>query len=144
VPGAASFDSATSFALIRGGHVDMAVLGALQVDAAGRLASWMIPGKFTPGMGGAMDLVAGAKRVIVAMQHVAKSEPKIVDTLTLPPTAARRVSLIVTELAVIEPTDEGLALRERAPGVSVSDIVASTGARLIVQEVTPEMPIVGE
>ncbi|MGJ0532229.1 3-oxoacid CoA-transferase subunit B [Methylocystis sp.] len=142
LPGAASFDSATSFALIRGGHVDMAVLGALQVDAAGRLASWMIPGKFTPGMGGAMDLVAGAKRVIIAMQHVAKSEPKIVETLTLPPTAARRVSLIVTELAVIEPTDEGLALRERAPGVSVADIVACTGARLIVPEVTPEMPIV--
>ena len=119
----------------------MAVLGALQVDAAGHLASWMIPGKFTPGMGGAMDLVAGAKRVVVAMQHVAKSEPKIVETLTLPPTAARRVSLIVTELAVIEPTDEGLALRERAPGVSVADIVASTGARLIVPEVTPEMPL---
>ena len=88
-----------------------------------------------------MDLVAGAKRVIIAMQHVAKGEPKIVETLTLPPTAARRVSLIVTELAVIEPTDEGLALRERAPGVSVADIVACTGARLIVPEVTPEMPL---
>lgn len=141
LPGAASFDSATSFALIRGGHVDLAVLGGLQVDAAGRLASWMIPGKFTPGMGGAMDLVAGAKRVIVAMQHAAKSEPKIVETLTLPPTAARRVGLIVTELAVIEPTDEGLALRERAPGVSVSHILANTGARLIVPENTPEMPL---
>jgi acetate CoA/acetoacetate CoA-transferase beta subunit len=141
LPGAASFDSATSFALIRGGHVDMAVLGALQVDSAGRLASWMIPGKFTPGMGGAMDLVAGAKRVIVAMQHAAKSEPKIVETLTLPPTAARRVSLIVTELAVIEPTDAGLTLRERAPGVSVADIIASTGAGLIVPDVTPQMPI---
>lgn len=141
LPGAASFDSATSFALIRGGHVDMAVLGALQVDSAGRLASWMIPGKFTPGMGGAMDLVAGAKRVIVAMQHAAKSEPKIVETLTLPPTAARRVSLIVTEFAVIEPTDAGLTLRERAPGVSVADIIASTGAGLIVPEVTPQMPI---
>ncbi|TLG77571.1 3-oxoacid CoA-transferase subunit B [Methylocystis sp. B8] len=141
LPGAASFDSATSFALIRGGHVDLAVLGGLQVDAAGRLASWMIPGKFTPGMGGAMDLVAGAKRVIVAMQHAAKSEPKIVETLTLPPTAARRVSLIVTELAVIEPTNEGLVLRERAPGVGMSDIFDNTGARLIVPENTPEMPL---
>ncbi|MGJ0394649.1 MAG: 3-oxoacid CoA-transferase subunit B [Methylocystis sp.] len=139
LPGAASFDSVTSFALIRGGHVDLAVLGALQVDASGRLASWMIPGKFTPGMGGAMDLVAGAKRVIVAMQHAAKDASKIVETLTLPPTSARRVSLIVTELAAIEPTDEGLALRERAPGVSVSQILAHTGARLIVAEETPEM-----
>lgn len=141
LPGAASFDSATSFALIRGGHVDMAVLGALQVDASGRLANWMVPGKFTPGMGGAMDLVAGARRVIVAMQHAAKGAPKIVETLSLPPTSARRVSLIVTELAAIEPTDEGLALRERAPGVSVSDILANTGARLIVAEETPEMPL---
>ncbi|MBM3577742.1 MAG: 3-oxoacid CoA-transferase subunit B [Alphaproteobacteria bacterium] len=141
LPGAASFDSVTSFALIRGGHVDLAVLGGLQVDAAGRLASWMIPGKFTPGMGGAMDLVAGAKRVIVAMQHAAKNESKIVETLTLPPTAARRVSLIVTELAVIEPTNEGLVLRERAPGVGMSDIFDNTGARLIVPENTPEMPL---
>ncbi|MBI1980655.1 MAG: 3-oxoacid CoA-transferase subunit B [Methylocystis sp.] len=141
LPGAASFDSATSFALIRGGHVDMAVLGALQVDASGRLANWMVPGKFTPGMGGAMDLVAGAKRVIVAMQHAAKSEPKIVETLTLPPTSARRVSLIVTELAVIEPTDEGLVLRERAPGVRVAQILAGAGARLIVPDETPEMSL---
>ncbi|MFO1125083.1 MAG: 3-oxoacid CoA-transferase subunit B [Methylocystis sp.] len=141
LPGAASFDSATSFALIRGGHVDMAVLGALQVDASGRLANWMVPGKFTPGMGGAMDLVAGAKRVIVAMQHAAKGEAKIVEALTLPPTSARRVSLIVTELAVIEPTDEGLVLRERAPGVGVAQIVACTGARLIAPEDAPEMPL---
>ncbi len=141
LPGAASFDSAMSFALIRGGHLDMAVLGGLQVDGAGRLANWMVPGKFAPGMGGAMDLVAGAKRVVVAMQHAAKGQSKIVPTLSLPPTAARRVSLVVTELAVIEPTDEGLLLRERAPGVGVEEIVANTGAKLILPQDVPEMPI---
>lgn len=141
LPGAASFDSAISFALIRGGHLDMAVLGGLQVDGDGRLANWMVPGKFAPGMGGAMDLVAGAKRVVVAMQHAAKGRSKIVPTLTLPATAARRVSLVVTELAVIEPTDDGLLLRERAPGVRVEDIVANTGAKLIFPQDVPEMPI---
>lgn len=141
LPGAASFDSATSFALIRGGHLDMAVLGGLQVDGDGRLANWMVPGKLIPGMGGAMDLVAGAKRVVVAMQHAAKGQSKIVPTLTLPATAARRVSLVVTELAVIEPTDDGLLLRERAPGVSVEDVVANTGAKLILPRDVPEMPI---
>ena len=141
LPGAASFDSATSFALIRGGHLDMTVLGGLQVDGKGRLANWMVPGKLVPGMGGAMDLVVGAKRVIVAMQHTAKGKPKIVEELSLPPTAMRRVSLIVTELAVIEPTDAGLRLRERAPSVNVAEILAATGAKLLVDGETPEMPI---
>ena len=142
LPGAASFDSGTSFALIRGGHLDMTVLGGLEVDAAGHLANWMVPGKLVPGMGGAMDLVVGAKRVIVAMQHAAKGQAKIVATLSLPATSTRRVSLIVTELAVIEPTEEGLLLRERAPGVSVEAIVAQTGADLLIIGDVPEMPIV--
>lgn len=141
LPGAMSFDSATSFALIRGGHLDMTVLGGLQVDAKGMLANWMVPGKLVPGMGGAMDLVSGAKRVVVAMQHAAKGQSKIVETLTLPPTAARRVNLVVTELAVIEPTDDGLVLLERAPNVSVETIVANTSAPLRIPAVVPEMAI---
>jgi acetate CoA/acetoacetate CoA-transferase beta subunit len=141
LPGAASFDSAMSFALIRGGHVDITVLGGLQVCGDGRLANWMVPGKLVPGMGGAMDLVAGAKRVIVAMQHVSRGEQKIVPHLTLPPTASRRVSLLVTDLAVIEPTAEGLLLRERAPGVSVEQVIAATGAELLVIGDVPEMPV---
>lgn len=139
LPGAAAFDSGFSFALIRGGHLAMTVLGGLQVDESGRLANWMVPGKLVPGMGGAMDLVAGAKRVIVAMQHHAKGAAKIVPELTLPPTAARRVSLVVTEMAVIEPMADGLHLRERAPGVSLDDIRAVTGAKLIVTGDVPEM-----
>jgi acetate CoA/acetoacetate CoA-transferase beta subunit len=142
LPGAVAFDSAMSFALIRGGHLAMTVLGGLQVDRLGRLANWMVPGKLVPGMGGAMDLVAGAQRVIVAMQHAARGAPKIVQELTLPPTAARRVSLVVTDMAVIEPTDQGLRLRERAPGVSVDEIIAATGAELLVIGEVPEMPIV--
>src|SRR5271169_4281075 len=139
MPGAASIDSAMSFGLIRGGHLDMTVLGGLQVDERGYLANWMVPGKMIPGMGGAMDLVVGAKRVIVAMNHAAKGDPKIVPECTLPITAARRVSLIVTEMAVIEPTDVGLVLRERAPGVSVEDIQKATSARLVVDGPVPEM-----
>ena len=139
VPGAASIDSAMSFGLIRGGHLDMTVLGGLQVDERGYLANWMVPGKMVPGMGGAMDLVAGARRVVVAMQHAAGGKPKIVERCDLPLTATRRVSLIVTELAVIEPTEQGLVLRERGPGVDIDDILAATGAKLIVEGEIPEM-----
>ncbi len=141
MPGAASIDSAMSFALIRGGHLDMTVLGGLQVDERGYLANWMVPGKMVPGMGGAMDLVAGAKSVIVAMVHTARGAHKIVPQCTLPLTATRRVSLIVTEMAVIEPTERGLVLKERGPGVSVEDIVKATGAALIVEGDVPEMKI---
>ena len=139
VPGAASIDSAMSFGLIRGGHLDMTVLGGLQVDEAGNLANWKVPGKMVPGMGGAMDLVTGAARVVVAMQHAAKGQSKIVPRCTLPLTAARRVDLVVTDLAVIEPTATGLVLRERAPGVSVEDIRAATEAALAVPDDVPEM-----
>jgi len=139
MPGAASFDSAMSFMLIRGGHLDMTVLGGLQVDARGQLANWMVPGKLVPGMGGAMDLVAGARRVVVAMQHVAKGESKIVPELTLPPTAARPVTLVVTDLAVLEPSAQGLILKERAPGVSVEAVRAATAAPLIILGDVPEM-----
>ena len=142
LPGAISFDSSTSFALIRGGHLDMTVLGGLEVDAMGHLANWMVPGKLVPGMGGAMDLVAGARRVIVAMQHAARGQSKIVPKLTLPPTSVRPVSLVVTDLAVLHPTQDGLLLQERAPGVSVADIIAATAARLIVADDVPEMGIV--
>lgn len=141
IPGAYAFDSATSFALIRGGHLDMTVLGGLQVDAKGRLANWMVPGKMVAGMGGAMDLVAGARRVVVAMQHAAKGAAKIVPELTLPPTSSRPVSLVVTDFAVIEPTPDGLVLRERAPGVSVDDILAVTTAPLILPDSIPEMTL---
>lgn len=139
VPGAASIDSAMSFGLIRGGHLDMTVLGGLQVDAKGRLANWIIPGKMAPGMGGAMDLVTGARRVIVAMLHTQKGSPKIVPDCTLPVTALRRVDLVVTELAVIEPTDAGLVLRERGPGVTVENIINATAAPLIAEHAPPEM-----
>jgi len=141
VPGAASIDSAMSFGLIRGGHLDMTVLGGLQVDERGYLANWMVPGKMVPGMGGAMDLVAGARRVIVAMVHTAKGTPKIVPECELPLTALRRVSLIVTEMAVIQPTDDGLVLRERGPDTSIDDIKAATSATLLTDCDVPEMSL---
>ncbi len=141
LPGAATFDSAMSFGLIRGGHLDLTVLGGLQVDEDGRLANWMVPGRMVPGMGGAMDLVSGARRVVIAMTHTVKGVSKIVRKCSLPLTSTRRVSLIVTELAVIAPTEFGLELRERAPGVSVEAVIGATEARLIVPDDVPEMPI---
>jgi acetate CoA/acetoacetate CoA-transferase beta subunit len=134
LPGASTFDSAMSFGLIRGGHLDMTVLGALQVDAAGHLTNWMIPGKMVPGMGGAMDLVSGAKRVIAAMQHSAKGKPKIVRQCSLPLTSARPVDLVVTELAVIAFPGGRATLLETAPGVTIGQVREATQADLAVSE----------
>ena len=132
LPGACAFDSAFSFGLIRGGHLDVTVLGGLEVDEEGRLANWMVPGEKIPGMGGAMDLVTGARRVIVAMTHRSRTGSKIVPRCSLPITSIRRVDLIVTELAVIRPTEQGLVLEETAPGVSVQQVVQATDAALII------------
>lgn len=140
VPGAVCFDSAQSFALIRGGHLAATVLGALEVDESGNLANWMVPGKMVPGMGGAMDLVAGARTVIIAMEHATKNgAPKILKKCSLPLTAANEADWIVTELGVMEVTQQGIVLRELAPGVSVQDIQLQTEATLIIPEVVGYM-----
>jgi|SRR5258705_7624420 len=141
LPGAAVFDSAMSFGLIRGGHVDITVLGGLQVDAGGRLANWMVPRKMVPGMGGAMDLVCGAKRVIVAMQHAARGTSKIVAKCTLPLTSERPVDLVVTDMAVIAFPGGKAMLLETAPGVTVAEVLAVTLAELTIPDKVPEMKL---
>jgi acetate CoA/acetoacetate CoA-transferase beta subunit len=139
IPGASSFDSATSFAIIRGGHVDVTVLGAMQVDEKGNLANWMIPGKKTPGMGGAMDLLVGARKVILAMEHTAGAEKKILKECTLPLTAAGQVNLIVTEMGVMEITPDGILLKEINPEFTLEQVQESTGAQLIISPTLTSM-----
>lgn len=133
-PGAASLDSATSFCVIRGGHVDATILGAMQVDEKGDLANWMIPGKLTPGMGGAMDLLIGARKVILAMEHTAKGNPKILKKCTLPLTAQGQVNIIITEMGVMEVTPKGIVLKELHPEFTVEQVQAATEATLIIAD----------
>ena len=132
VPGGMFFDSATSFGIIRGGHVDATVLGAMEVDEKGNLANWKIPGKMVPGMGGAMDLVVGANTVIIAMVHTQKGKAKILRQCTLPLTAKEQVNIIVTEMALMRVTDKGLVLEELGPEATVEDVIAATEAKLII------------
>lgn len=132
IPEASSFDSATSFGIVRGGHVDATFLGAFQVDEKGNLANWIIPGRLTPGMGGAMDLIVGAKKVILAMEHTQKGNPKILKQCTLPLTAAGQVNMIITEMGVIEVTDNGLVLTEIHPEFTVDQVIAATEANLTI------------
>ncbi|MGX9517538.1 3-oxoacid CoA-transferase subunit B [Vibrio mediterranei] len=141
IEGSCYFNSADSFAIIRGGHVDSTVLGALQVDEKGNLANWIIPGKMVPGMGGAMDLVVGAKKVIVAMEHTVKGKAKLLRDCTLPLTAVNQVDLIVTEMGVIELTEQGMLLTELAPEFSVEDVQQATEAELRISPALKPMPI---
>lgn len=141
LPGACTFDTAMSFGLIRGGHVDVTVLGGLQVDQTGKLANWTIPDKMVPGMGGAMDLACGAKRVIVAMQHTAKKTSKVVKKCTLPITSTRPVDMVVTELAVLSFPNGRATLLEIGLGISVSEVLAATEANLVVPNDVPEMSL---
>lgn len=140
-PGGTFFDSADSFSIIRGGHVDVTVLGALEVDEKGNLANWMVPGKMVPGMGGAMDLVTGAKKVIIAMNHTAKGNHKILKECKLPLTAVKCVDLIITEMGVIEVTEKGLVLKEINPEFTVEEVQNATGATLIISEDLKEIAV---
>ncbi|MCL2376253.1 MAG: 3-oxoacid CoA-transferase subunit B [Defluviitaleaceae bacterium] len=139
MPGGCFFDSAVSFGIIRGGHVDLTVLGALQVDAKGNIANYLIPGKLVPGMGGAMDLLSGAKKVIVAMEHTVKGAPKILKQCNLPLTAAGAVDMIITEMGVIEVTEKGLRLKEINPEYTLEQVQAATEADLIVDDELQKM-----